>query len=62
MINWKEVYSEPCKTSDVELFAKLINSWKPLIFFNKSAVLDVDKDSEYTSAAWKENCKFCVLW
>ena len=22
MVNWKEVYSEPCKTSEVELFAK----------------------------------------
>ena len=35
MVNWKEVHSEPCKTSDVEVFAKLVNNWKPSIFFTK---------------------------
>ena len=35
MVNWKEAYLEPCKTSAVELFAKLIINWKPLIFFHK---------------------------
>ena len=47
IFNWKESYSEPCKTSDVELFAKLVNSLKPLIFFTKTSVLHVYKDSEY---------------
>ena len=61
MANWKEVYSEPCKTSDVEPFAKLVDSWKSLIFFTKSSVLDVYKDSEYASAAWKENCSFYYI-
>ena len=36
MVNWKEVHSQPCKTSDVEVFAKLVNNWKPLIFFTKT--------------------------
>ena len=65
MVNWKEVYLEPCKTSDVELFAKPVNSWKPLIFLTKSSILHVWKDSEYATAAWKENCKFWLyiaLW
>ena len=35
MVNWKEAHSEPCKTSDVEVFAKLVNNRKPLIFFTK---------------------------
>ena len=58
MANWKEVYSEPCKTSDVELFDKLINKEKPLIFFPKSFGLDIWQDSEYASATWRENYKF----
>ena len=31
----KEACSEPCKISDVELFAKLVDNWKPLIFSKK---------------------------
>ena len=58
MVNWKEVYLEPCKTSDLELFAKPFNSGKPLIFPAKSSISHVWKDSEYATAAWKENCKF----
>ena len=42
--------------------AKLVNSWKPLIFFTESSVLDfLKKDSEYASAAWKDNCRFCYI-
>ena len=55
MVNWKEVYSKPC----LELFAKLVNSWEPLIFFTKSSVLDFLKDSEYASAAIK-NLQFLL--
>ena len=43
MVNWKKVYWEPCKTSDVEPFAKPVSSWQPLIFFTKSSVLDIKK-------------------
>ena len=53
MVNWKEAHSEPGKTSEAELFAKLVNNWKPLIFFKK-------KGSKYASAAWKVNCEFCL--
>ena len=38
MINRKEAYSEPYKTSEVELFAKLVSNWKLLIFFIKNSV------------------------
>ena len=27
MVNWNEEYSEPCKTSEVELLAELVNNW-----------------------------------
>ena len=50
MVNWEEVYSK-----------QKVNSWKRLIFFTKRTVLDVYKDSEYSSVAWKENCKFCYV-
>ena len=43
MVNWKKVYWEPCKTSDVEPFAKPVSSWQPLIFFTKSSVLDIKR-------------------
>ena len=38
-----------------------VNSWKRLILFTKSSVLDIYKDSEHASASWKENCKFCYI-
>ena len=30
-----KMYSEPCQVSKVELFAKIVNGWKPLIIFAK---------------------------
>ena len=50
MIYWTEVYTEPCKTNKVELFAKLISDWKQLTIFGKSSILVVWKGSEYASA------------
>ena len=61
MVNWKEVCSEPCIKSEAELFAKQVNNLKPLISLKKILCLDVWKGSEYTSAAWKANCKFCYI-
>ena len=49
MAYWKEASSGPCQTSEGKLFAKLINSWKQLIFFTKNSVLDIWKDSEFSS-------------
>ena len=61
MVNWKEAFSEPCKTSEVKLFAKLVSNWKPLIFLPKTSALDVWKVSEYASAAYQVNCKFWYI-
>ena len=36
-----ENYSEPCQTSMVETFAKIVNYQKPLAIFAKSSSLDV---------------------
>ena len=36
-----EAYSEPCQTSKIELFAKIVNGFQPLTIFAKSSVLDV---------------------
>ena len=50
----REAYSEHCQTSKMELFAKIVNSWKPLSIFAKSSILDVWQDSEYSSEIlWK---------
>ena len=35
-----EVYSEPCQTSEMELFAKISNSCLLLPIFAKSSILD----------------------
>ena len=44
-----EAYSEPSRTSKMELFAKIVNSRTPLIIFTKSSILDVWLGSEYAS-------------
>ena len=50
--NWKfslwyrEAYSEPCHTSKMELFAKIVYDWKLL---TKTFILDVSQGSEYAS-------------
>ena len=61
MVNWNEAYSEPCKTSEVELLAELVNDWKPLTFFSKKSVLDFWKAVSDASSAWKVNCTFCYI-
>ena len=44
----KDAYSEPCQTSKMELFAKIVNGWKPLTVFTKRFLLYVWQCSEYT--------------
>ena len=44
-----EAYSEPCQTSKMELFVKMINGWKPLTIFAKSSISDYCQCSEYAS-------------
>ena len=41
--------SEPCQTSKIKTFAKIVNDLKPLIIFGKNPILDVWQDSEYVS-------------
>ena len=50
MIKWKEANSELCKIYEVELFAKLVNNWKPLISFTKKFFIDALRGFEYASA------------
>ena len=42
-----EVFPEPCKTSVLEWFAKIVNGWK--LFFVKHFILDVWQGSVYAS-------------
>ena len=36
-----EAYTEPCETSKMELFVKIVNSFKPLIIFTKKLHFDM---------------------
>ena len=44
-----EVYSEPCQTSKMELFAKKVNSFVSLTSFAKRFIQDVWQGSKYIS-------------
>ena len=45
-----EECSEPCQTSKMESFAKMVNSyWNLLTIFIKHSVLDASQSSEYAS-------------
>ena len=44
-----EAYLEPLQTSKLELFAKIVNGFKPLTVFSKSSILDVSSGSKYAS-------------
>ena len=41
-------YSEPCQTSNTEVFAEIGNGFQLLTIFSKSSILDVSQGSEYT--------------
>ena len=42
-----EAYSEPCQTSKMELFAKIVNGQKPFTIFVKHFIWGVWQGSEY---------------
>ena len=44
-----ETYPEPWKTSEMELFAKIVNCFQPLTISVKSSISNVWQGSEYTS-------------
>ena len=44
-----QAYSEPCQTSKIERFAKIVNVFQPLTTFAKRTILDVWQGSEYPS-------------
>ena len=46
-----EAYSEPCQTSKMELFAKIVNGFSYLNIFAKSSISDVSQNSEFASEA-----------
>ena len=47
--SFPETYSELSKTSSMELFEKIVKSWKPLTIFAKTSILDIWQDSDYAS-------------
>ena len=44
-----DMYSEPCQTSNIEVFAKIINVCKLQIIFWKRSILDALQFIEYAS-------------
>ena len=47
-------YSEPCQTSKLERFAKIVDGFKPLTIFAKRSILDVRQGYEYVFVfRWK---------
>ena len=36
-----EVYSEPCETSKVEFFVKIVNCFYPITIFEKNSILNI---------------------
>ena len=54
-------YSEPCQTSKMECFAKIVNGLKLLIIFAKRSVLDVWQGSKYTSTVFLGTLTFVNL-
>ena len=49
-LSYSDAYPELSRKSRMELFAKIVNNFQPLIILPKSSILDVDwVGSEYTS-------------
>ena len=44
-----EAHSEAYQTSQVEVFAKMVNGFQPLLIFSKSYALAFRQSSKYTS-------------
>ena len=45
----RKVYSEPCQTSKMVRFAKIVNNCNPLTISTTYSILDVLQGSEYDS-------------
>ena len=43
-----EVSSEPCQTSKMEFFVKIVNGLKPVVIFARKSILDIWQGSEYS--------------
>ena len=56
-----EAYSEPCQTSKMEVFTKIVNGFSFLTIFAKSSILDVWQDSEFASEANNDLRKKLIL-
>ena len=54
VITFPEAYSKIYQVSKLELFTKIVNSWKTLnIFAKKKSILDAWQGSKYTSGFWR---------
>ena len=53
LLLWRstEAYSEPSKTSKMELFAKTVTGFQPWTIFEQNSIFDIWQDSEYASSA-----------
>ena len=47
-----EAYSEPSQTSEMELFTKIVNGFKPLIICIKSSFLEIFLELAQGSIVW----------
>ena len=56
-----EAYSEPSRTPKMELFGKMVNSWKSLTVSPKSSILDVWLGSEYVYAPFIRGTSDIIL-
>ena len=50
IVHHYEMYSEPCQRPKIELFAEIVNGFKPPTIFAKSSILDVLLGSGCVSA------------
>ena len=53
-----DTYSEPCETSKMERFVKIVNNFKPLTIFGKRSILDIWEDCEYAYVIYDINSVF----
>ena len=63
---FSEAYSEPCQTSKMEVFTKIVSSFLLLTIFTKSSILDVWQDFEQASSPSNDLQKKlhlrCLAW
>ena len=49
---YTEADQQPCQTSKMKVFAKIVNVFQPLTIFAKTFILNVWQGSEHTSGIW----------